>query len=254
MSDFRPRSNSEILDAAFEIYRRHFAVFVAINIFAAIPWAISTYVGQAAILLHQPDGLLTSGLIRLVGVLVSPFTEGALACATSAAYLGAPVDFEQSVRAALARPVRLFFAMITKWILLVLGLILLIAPGLIVFKRYFALPMTVLFEDNGVRAAIRRSRELSADNGSRIFLLLGGVIAFTFLVSLTLGQTVASLAHGSAALTAVGTLIITAAISPFGTIVATLLYYDIRIRHEGYDIELMTRALNTNPVAPVATY
>jgi len=245
MSDFRPRSNSEILDATFEIYRRHFAVFVAINIFAALPWAISTYIGQAALLSQQPDGLLTSVLVRFVGAFISPFTEGAMACAASAAYLGMPVDIGQSVRAAFKHPGRLFVAMMAKWALVIFGMILLIAPGVIAFKRYFAIPMTVLFEDNKVGDALARSRELSNGSGKRIFGLIGGVFVFMVIVSTILAQTIASFSRGAAA-TAVGTLIAGAAISPFSTIVVTLLYYDIRIRREGYDIELMTQALNAD--------
>jgi hypothetical protein len=247
MSDFRPRSNSEILDAAFEIYRRHFAVFMAINVLAAVPWAISSYVGQTAMLFQQTDGLFTSALIRFAGALISPFTEGAIACATSTAYLGKQVDFEQSMRAAFRHPGRLFIAMMAKWILIVFGLILFIAPGLLVFKRYFALPMTVLFEDNTVGDAVSRSRELSNGNGTRIFALLGGVFVFVLFATGILLQLVAAFAQ-SAAATAVATLVLATAISPFSTIVATLLYYDIRIRREGYDIELMTQALD--PASP----
>ena len=246
MSDFRPRSSSEILDAAFEIYRRYFTVFVAINIFAAIPVAISSYLGLTAVLLQQPDAVVTSYLVRLAGAFITPFTEGAMACAASAAYLGMPVDLENSVRAAFRRPGRLFVAMFTKWVLLVFGLILFLAPGLIVFKRYFALPMTVLFEDNKVGDAISRSRQLSNDNGARIFGLIGGVLLFTLVITAVLTKTISSLTN-SVAITAVITLLVAAAISPFGTIVATLLYYDIRIRKEGYDIELMTQALNAEP-------
>ena len=166
-----------------------------------------------------------------------------MACAASAAYLGGAVDFETSVRTALRRPGRLFVAMFTKWILVVFGLFLLIVPGLIVFKRYFAVPMTVLFEDNKVGDAVTRSRELATGNGARIFGLIGGVFVFAMFVTIFLTQTITSLSQ-SAAVTAVATLILTTVISPFSTIVATLLYYDIRIRREGYDIELMTQALN----------
>lgn len=246
MSDFRPRSNSEILDAAFEIYRRYFTVFVAINVLTAVPWAISSYFGQSAILLQQTDGLFTSALIRFAGVLISPFTEGAIACATSAAYLGNQVDFEQSMRAAFSHPGRLFVAMVAKWILIFFGLVLFIAPGLLVFKRYFALPMTVLFEDNKVGDAVSRSRELASGNGTRIFGLLGGVFVFVFIASAILLQLITAVAHNAVG-TAVGTLILTTTVSPFSTIVATLLYYDIRIRREGYDIELMTQALGAAP-------
>jgi hypothetical protein len=250
MSDFRPRSNSEILDASFEIYRRYFAIFIAINVFAAIPVALSSYVAQNAVLLREPGGLATSSMIRLLGAFITPFTEGAMTCAASAAYLGVPVDLETVVRAAFRQPGRLFFAMFAKWILLIFGLILFIVPGLIVFKRYFAIPMTVLFEDNNVGDAISRSRDLSNGSGSRIFILIGGVFIFTLLMTMFITQTLASLSH-AVAVGAVLTLLVATAISPFSTIVSTLLYYDVRIRREGYDIELMTQALNANSPASV---
>jgi hypothetical protein len=245
MSDFRPRSNSEILDVAFEILRRHFMVFVAINVFAAIPSALASYTAQTAALLQQPDGFLTSLFIRFLGALIIPFTEGAMVYATSAAYLGTTVDLEQSVRSAFKRPGRLFVAMFAKWILMSFGLIFFLVPGLLVFKRYFAIPMTVLFEDNKVGEAITRSRDLARGNGTRIFGLIGGVMVFLLIVTAILGQTITTFTH-SPTLTAVATFIIIAVTSPFSTIVATLLYYDIRIRREGYDIELMTQSLGTD--------
>ena len=248
MSDFRPRSNSEILDAAFEIYRRHFSVFVAMSVFAAIPGAISSYIAEPALSLQQPGGLFNSALVSSLALFIAPFTEGSMTCAASSAYLGKPVDFEQSVRSAFSHAGWLFVAMVRKWVLMLLGLTFFLVPGLIVFKRYFALPMTVLFEDNSAGAAVARSRSLSDGNGRRIFSLNGGVFVFSLIVTLTLEQTITSFSHG--AIAAVGQLLVNAAVSPFGTIVATLLYYDIRIRREGYDIELMAQALDADSPIP----
>ncbi len=238
MADFRPRTGSEILDAAFEIYRRHFLVFVAISVFTSIPWAISAYMSQTAPALPTPGTIPPSSLIVLLGIFVAPFTEGAVTAAASAAYLGNRVDFGESFRVAFARPGRLFVAMTVKWIAMAFGFVLFIAPGCIVFKRYFAVPMTVVLEDNTVGDAIARSRTLSNGSGSRIFALIGGVLVFTLFVSWSLGASLASAAVGTAL-----RLVISVLVSPFSTIVATLLYYDIRIRREGYDIELMTQAL-----------
>lgn len=248
MSDFRPRSISEILDASFEIYRRHFAIFVAISVFATVPWSISAYMSQTALRMQQSGALGTTGVsvsVILLGLCIAPFTEGALTAAASAAYLGNPVDFSQVIHVAFRNPGRLFIAMCTKWLVMGIGLIFFIVPGLIVFKRYFALPMTVVLEDNTVGDAISRSRTLAVGNGGRIFLLVGGVLVFVFIVTIYLSGFITSLAHG--ALGAVARLLLATVLSPFGTIVSTVLYYDIRIRREGYDIELMAQALNTAP-------
>lgn len=247
MSDFRPRSGSEILDAAFEIYRRHFLVFIAISVFASIPWAISSFMTQTAVALPPPGTIPPSSLIIFAGIFVAPFTEGAITAAASAAYLGNPVDFSKAFRVAFTRPGRLFFAMCVKWIAMGFGFVLFLVPGFIVFKRYFALPMTVVLEDNTVGDAISRSRTLSNGNGSRIFALIGGVFLFTIFISWSLGTSLASVTLGTPI-----RLILSTVVSPFSTIVATLLYYDIRIRREGYDIELMTQALSaTAPLQPV---
>jgi len=248
MSDFRPRSGSELLDAAFEIYRRHFIVIIAISVFAAVPLALSAYMGTTALLLQQQqNAVATSSLIFFASIFVAPFTEGAITAAVSAAYLGNPVDFTESFRIAFKKPGRLFIAMCVKWIAMAFGLLLFLVPGFIVFKRYFALPMTVVLEDNTVGDAISRSRALSNGNGSRIFALIGGVFLFTTLVSWSLGRT-----FTSPILIASLRLFLGTVISPFSTIVATILYYDIRIRKEGYDIELMTQALNAaSPLQPV---
>ncbi len=240
-SDFRPRSNSELLDAAFEIYRRHFLVLMAVSVFAAIPTAIAAYVGENGILLQSTDVLLNSLLVRLAGLLLSPFVTGAIACVTSAAYLGQQVDLGQIARMVFQRPVRLFVTTLSAAFLIGLGLVFFIVPGFIFYKRYFAVLPVVLFERLGTGATLKRSRELSNGSGSRIFGLIGAVFLFSILVSAFLGGMIGSITHGAAR--AVGELMTYTIITPFSTIAATLLYYDIRIRKEGYDIELMAQAL-----------
>ncbi len=251
MSDFRPRSNSELLDAAFEIYRRHFLVLMAISVFAAIPAVLASYVAANAISAAtalSPASLLNGLLFRFVGLLISPFTTGAVACAVSAAYLGNDVELGSVLRATFAHPWRLFITMMAVGLLIGFGLILFIVPGLVFYKRYFSVLMVVLFEDRRLGDSMRRSRELAKGNGTRIFGLIGAVLVFSILVSMFLAFGLQSIS--SRPLQEVGRLVIYTVINPFTTIVATLLYYDIRIRKEGYDIELMTQALGVaSPLA-----
>ncbi|MDQ6737468.1 MAG: hypothetical protein M3Z30_07185 [Gemmatimonadota bacterium] len=248
MSDFRPRSSSELLDAAFEIYRRHFLVLMAISVFAAIPDAAASYVSEGAILTQSTGGLMNGLLVRLAGLLISPFTTGAVAVTTSIAYLGGTVDLGNVLRVVFARPVRLFFATLTVAFLVGFGLVLFIVPGFIAYKRYFAVLMVVLFEDRSIGKAMSRSRELADGNGTRIFGLIGAVFLFAILVSMFLAGGLTAVTHGAPRV--IGRMIIIMVVNPFATIVATLLYYDIRIRKEGYDIELMAEALAPSPLVP----
>jgi hypothetical protein len=249
MSEFRARSNAEILDAAFEIYRRFFPTFFAISLVATLPMAVTHYLSSAWSLLDlaaAPRGVMLSWLLSAV---ITPFTEGALVVTASNAYLGTTVDIATSFGTALARPFRLFTVVWIRGILMGIGFVFFIIPGLVVFKRYFAVIPAVTLEKCSVGQAIKRSRELSADNGARIFLLLGAVILFMFFIGAMLGGFAAAIAPGAiAALLYLGAA---ALIGPFPAIVLTLLYYDIRIRKDGYDIELLANALNTPATASV---
>lgn len=242
MSDFRARTNAEILDAAFEIYRRHFWTFFAVSVVATIPGGIARYLIDRS---SGQDPTTKPFLLMLAWIaagLIAPFAEAAFVTTTSNAYLGQPVDVGDSIRSAFTRPLRLFALVWIRAILMIIGTVLLIVPGLIAYKRYFAIVAAFTLEKLSVRAALKRSRELSMDNGKRIFFLLGAVALFAIFAGAMLGGFLAAIAKGT--LAAILYLVAVALFTPFAAIVMTLLYYDIRIRREGYDIELLASALD----------
>ena len=247
MSDYRSRSNSEVLDAAFEIFRSHFAVFFAIGVIATLPGALSFFLTggkPSALALNSPTFPLVAGM-TLGSLILYPFITAAITAAASFAYLGQPVDIVSATRAAFRHPFRVFFVELRKGIFMGLGFVLFLIPTFIVFKRYFAVPATTVLEDSGVSRSVHRSRELSAGNGSRIFALLFGTWCFIFIVSIMM-QTMA----GAIRLGILGSalyLVVLAAITPFYSILAVVLYYDIRIRKEAFDIDLMSQEIDAVP-------
>ena len=247
MADLRPRSSSELLDAVFEIYRRHFLILMAVSVFTAVFTAIASYMTDRSVAAVSLASVYNSLLVRFAGIFVAPFTYGAVAYTASAAYLGKPVELGDAVHAVFVHPLRLMFTMVYVALLTALGLLLFIVPGLFVFKRYFAVLMVLLFEDRGIRESLKRSHELSNGNGRQIFGLIGAVLVFVAIASAFLVGAAAPLLHGLP-LEVAGLVIYTLG-TPFATIAATVLYYDIRIRREGYDIELMTRDLDAAPLA-----
>jgi hypothetical protein len=127
--------------------------------------------------------------------------------------------------------------------------------------RYaLALPACVL-EDLKTRKALRRGIELSQGARGRIFVLglLVGVIKLG-VVSISQAFFFVSIFkhHGqvSAGLTAVSQVIGFFTNTFLGPIYATgitLLYYDQRVRHEGYDIEWMMQSAGLSGPAPQGT-
>lgn len=248
MSDFRARTSSEILDAAFEIYRRHFWAFFAVSVVVTIPAGIARYLISRSSGLDPMHRPLLLSLAWIVAGAIAPFAEAAFVTTTSNAYRGAPVDVADSIRSAFVRPWQLLGIVWARGILLGIGMVLLIVPGVIVYKRYFAIVAAFVIEKLPAGAAMRRSRDLSNGSGKRVIFLLGTVALFALIAGAMLGGFLAAIATGAVA--AVLYLVAVAMFTPFPTIVMTLMYYDIRIRREGYDIELLVGALD--PPAPAS--
>jgi hypothetical protein len=106
----------------------------------------------------------------------------------------------------------------------------------------------LMLERLGPVAALRRSFRLTTGFFWKIFLFYLVIIVVTFIVSELL-QGLASLVVSAMPLssrylvTSVANGIIGIFTSPFILILLTLVYYDVRIRREGFDIEMLAQSL-----------
>ncbi len=135
--------------------------------------------------------------------------------------------------------------MFLKWLIVGLGFILLIVPGAIAFAMYFGALPAVVIEGRGIDA-LGRSRDLSGGYRWRIFwlLTLSMILMWVFMSMLGgVGMAISTGMHHPM-IGAVLYIPIFAAIFPIVSIIGTVLYFDIRIRKEGYDIELMAGSLD----------
>jgi hypothetical protein len=243
---YRPRSGPELVDAAFQLYKQQFARFVTLQAVLYIPWLVlsvtlSRTVGIDLIAGQDPD------LGNLFAVLLFFFVwyalmDGTLVNAAGQAFLGREVNIEEALRQGVGRFPRLVVTELYKWFVVGLGFIFFIIPGLILFARYFAIPATVVLEENGVGSALRRSRELAAGMKGRIVLVLVSAWLVYFLVYISVVALVAGLTQSQ--LIAEGLMMIVSVfVYPLFFILTTLLYYDARIRKEALDIELLAAQL-----------
>jgi hypothetical protein len=118
-----------------------------------------------------------------------------------------------------------------------------------------AIPAMV-FEQAGVFAALRRSRGLVKDRFWSAFLIwfLTALLAFVllFVIGLVLG---AVLGKGSSDATSTGiasvvmTSVAVIAMTPAFTAILAVLYFDQRVRREGFDLRLMARELGESEPA-----
>lgn len=261
----RPLSTSELLDRTFHLYRNHFLVFLGIT---AIPQLVvlALRLWNAAILMRGPFNTL--GLVGLVAGLVSyiaiEISAAATVMAVSNAHLDRPVSVGSAFSMARSSMLRVILITLAVSIAAGIGLVFLIVPGIYLWLMWsLAIPITVL-EGGGLNASTKRSQKLSEGTRWRILLIYVLVIGLAMLVGMIFQMPLALVAilikGGNAAsaiplitaVSAVGTFISTSLVGPLATIALTLIYYDQRVRKEGFDLQLMMAALQPGSTLPDA--
>jgi membrane-anchored glycerophosphoryl diester phosphodiesterase (GDPDase) len=112
--------------------------------------------------------------------------------------------------------------------------------------RYFAIFPLIVLEDRRIIEAFTRSSQLSKDRKGHVLLTLFLIFLIIWLFSLAIG--VIALLAGNVAVTVVAQTLYTVVAYPLIGITQMILYYDARIRAEGFDIEVMAGSLGAPPV------
>jgi hypothetical protein len=242
----RPRSASELVDAAFQILRAHYAQFVMCASLAYAPWLVVQlvwYADPSRLANISPAVSVVFGLgIWLVFALMSAVL---IVCA-SQAYLGEPVDVGLAVRQALPRLPLVLLGALSRYALMFVGLFFFFFGAIYVATRYFAVTPSIVLEGKGIGGAFARSTVLSRGRKRHVFNTLG--LASLIYWVLAFGVQMAAAFVGNLTVQALVGAAVTIMVYPVVAIAEALLYYDTRIKSEGLDIELMAGALDD--VAP----
>lgn len=243
----RPRSASELVDAAFQIMRAHYPQFIMCSAIAYLPWLV-----VQIILVSDPAQLarITPGVSVVFGLgiwLVFALMSAVLIVCASQAYLGDPVDVGAAVRKALPRMPLVLVGAIARYIGIFLGLFAFFIGALYVMARWFAITPVLVLEQRGLGQAFSRSSALSRGRKRHIINTVG-LVAIIYWV-LAIGVQLAALALGNVIVQTVATAVFTILVYPVVAITEALLYFDTRIKYEGLDIELMAGALEGSDAA-----
>lgn len=258
----RPLSTSELLDRTFHLYRNNFLMFVGI---VAIPqlFVLAVQLLNAMTLADRTFGRFNG--LRILASIVSyiaiEMSHAATVMVVSNLHLDRFVSIGSAFSAARGSMLRVILITLAIGIAAGIGLIFLIVPGVYLWLMWsLAIPVTVL-EGGGLNASTRRSKNLTRGCRGQIFLiyLLLIVLAIVtgFIFQIPLGIVAAMMRIRGAvgvlpamtAVSAIGNFISTSLVGPLATIALTLIYYDQRVRKEGFDLQLMMANLQPNPGA-----
>jgi hypothetical protein len=260
----RPLSVGEILDAGFRLFRHRFGTLVGCIFVPIVPFYIlgTIIVGSTdptAFDVNAPvDNSGTAVVGRLIDQLLSSIAAAVAvaACfkAISAAYLGERAGVGDSLRYAAGRFLPLIVAYIVMVIILVPAFIALIIPGIWISVKLSMTFPALVCEKAGPFKSIGRSWELTKDNWWRVFGTLLVVFLLLFVITLALGGVLGAVLLSSdsmgelafAVLTTLIGLLIAAITYPLIAAVVTVMYYDLRVRNEGFDLQLLARGVGSD--------
>jgi len=273
----RPRRVGEILDAGIKVYIRNartlmglvavvvvpLQLFVAIVLLSTVPNGSDVPVGTFNFSAQRPaptDPAATLGasaLLFVVQLLAGWLTTAACVKAVSDAYMDKPTSIGPSLRFALRRLPALAGMEILLFLGIVAGFVALVIPAIWLYVSWSVAAPALLIEGVGPARALGRSRKLVA---GRWWPTAGVLIVASIMVSIVSGalqalfSAVASLPSQPSLVLAVALVTVSGAVStiiaqPFHAAVSTILYYDLRVRHEGFDLHALAEQLGLPDLA-----
>jgi len=187
----------------------------------------------------------------LLGMVWFGLVSALLAVAASEAYLQRAPDPEAAFRAAVSRAAPIVACVLVVTAAIGVGMILLVVPALYLYAKYGMAPIVAVLEGTGVRESLTRSAALSRGRKWHVLKTMMLVLVIFFGMVFALG--LVALAFANPLFIAALGFVVTVLTYPMIALVQTILYYDMRIRAEGYDVQLMSERLGLS-LEPVAAY
>lgn len=254
----------QILDASFRLYRENFMLFMGIMAVPFVPViigmiAVMGMLGGAVQITPSEDGTINStqmglaiaglvsmGFFLLLYLIAVPIARGALTRAVSDRYLGKTASFGESYRAIFSIFWRYLGTTMLVGLVMGIGFLLCLIPGIFFFTFFAFVPMIMIIEGLAGTDAMGRSFNLSSGHRLRVLGLavltvvinwfLGIIISLVFDVILPRfvdSPTLLSMLNMGVS------QVVALLLEPVWTLSFILLYYDVRIRKEAFDLHLM---------------
>ena len=270
--DLRPLSLGELLDRTFFLYRRHFLLFIGI---AAVPYLVILVPVLAGLILYglpahsgPPSfvpaaavvGIVLIILVAIAGFVAFLYSAGASVFAVSEIYAGRHASIRGSFRLVRGKGWILLGIMFLSGLIVMAGFIALIVPGIYLLCRIPLATAAAMIEDTGSSKAIDRSFFLTkgfAGRSALIYLLaaslqygVGLMFQLPFLVLTAAAAKQSHLVILWTVLGQVGGFLGGLLVTPVHTIGFALFYYDLRVRKEAFDLQMMMQAIGADPMPP----
>jgi len=258
MPRFEAMTTGALLDRAFRLYANNFALLLGITAVAYVPLygfmlliqsSISGQIGAAA---SQLWVIVSQVLFIILWASIAlPISVGAATYAISERYLGNDVTASQSLTRALSQLWTMSVAQISAGMRVMVGFVLLIVPGVLWSISYMLIGPAIMIEGLKAGPSLKRSWQLVKGHRGKGFAVLLVINLLVVLIGLGVGSLAKMFLNlESSSGTIFGNAIdnlVSVVLTPLGVVASILLYYDLRIRKEGFDLEMLSRSFSATP-------
>jgi hypothetical protein len=251
----------DILDRGLKLLLARLPAFYLINLIVLMPLILIQIILPIAIGEHDLDQnalIATVGLVYLglfIALLLQPIATAAMLHIVMEEYAGRRPTVKQAFAFAFNRFFSLLGAIILVGLLELVGCCCFIIPGVYFWITYAFVSQVVVLERLGATDAMSRSQSLISGHRWRVFGVLVLVFVASIIIQVVVAQGLQFLLPSQEIIPAEGRIRVS--INPVNHIVntiigqlvdilfraflavcMTLLYLDLRIRKEGFDLEL----------------
>lgn len=252
-----------ILDVAVRLFKDHFGLLMRITFYLMIPFSLVHGLVVYAITPQLHSGVTTEqmmemapalaiaslvnlGLALVFGLIVSPVTNAATISALASEYLDRPATAGESVRFAFRILWKLIITNFLAGVLIMLGFVLFIIPGIYLAFRYWLTSHVVALEGKSGSDALKRSGALMKGNMGKAFVLGLLLAVIGMMVGMIVGLIPVPIMQ------VVVNVLVRAVLFAVGTAAGVVFYFSARCKLEHFDLMVLAEAVGREEEPPPA--
>jgi hypothetical protein len=258
-------SLGEILDQAFSLLKNHFKMLLTISLYMMVPLQI---VQQVVLLTMMPTVSVAPGappaaaiaallavlpflivqiICSLVILLVAwPITEAAVLRAIASEYLDKHTTPIECLRESFKKFSALLTTHLLSGLIVIVGFICFIVPGIYFIYKYFFAIHAVMIEDKSGSAALSRSGELMKGNFGNAFTISLVLFVISF-VAATVSNFVPNIYAQVVLQVGINAVLFTLSIAA-----SVVFYFSCRCNLENFDLSILANAVQGDAVPATA--
>lgn len=273
----RPLGIGETLDVAIKIYMGNAGTLFRLVLLVVAPVQLVSVLVSASV---TPSGdifnaetgefrnddiwtfVAGTAVVTVLTLIAATLALGLCFKAIVDAYLGGTADWRVALSFVTRRLHSIIWVTLLGGLIAVIGFIFCIVPGVYLYISFVVAVPVLLTERLKGRKALSRSRALVKGRWWSVFaaVLIGGIL--TSIVSGALSALDGIVAVTSDDPSSIGAIVVafltgtiaSMVTTPLTAAIATVIYIDLRVRHEAFDLQLLAGQLGVDPPEGQALY